>query len=92
MRASRIHDGGKSSSTTSANGLKTLKECRVSDDQNAITVSIGGQPGRPHVTSATRMAHSGVSENRCRVHAFSLAAASAFSDLRLSDLIMTSGE
>ena len=88
MRASRVHDGGKSLSTTSDNALKTLKECRVSDGQNAITVSIGGQPGRPQVTSATRIAHSGIREKRRRVQSFNLAAASAFPVLRLSDFIM----
>lgn len=85
MRASRIHDGGKSSSTTSDNGLKTLNECRPSADQNAITVSIGGQPGSPHATSATMMVHSGPSENRRRVQSFKRVPASAFSVRRFGD-------
>src|SRR6187200_546104 len=62
-----IQYGGRSSSVTSATGLNTLKWCRVSSDQNAITVSIGGQPGTAQDTSATRIAPS-PSENRARTH------------------------
>lgn len=85
MRASRIHDGGKSSSTTSDSGLKTLNECRPSAVQNTITVSIGGQPGSPQATSATIMVHSGPSENRRRVQSFKRVTASALSALRFGD-------
>ncbi len=44
--------------------LNTLKWCRVSSDQNAITVSIGGQPG-----TAQNLVHQiapSPSENRAR--------------------------
>ena len=54
--AALYQDGGRSSHTTSATGLNTLKWCRRSSDQNAITVSSGGHPGTAQATSATRTA------------------------------------
>jgi len=45
MMASFIQEGGKSSSTTSSRGLKTLKLCRRPERvQNAMTVSFGDNP------------------------------------------------
>ena len=82
-RQRRPHQaGGRSSSVTSATGLNTLKWCRRSSDQNAITVSIGGQPGTAQATCATRIAAS-PSEKRRRTHSLTRSSAAVCSGLFL---------
>src|SRR5258707_2660743 len=80
MSAFFIHAGGRSSATTSASGLNTLKWCRVSASvQNATTVSSGGQPGSAQATSVTRIAASCGSLKRTRVHSFARSRACRYS-------------
>src|SRR6266436_8257539 len=80
MSAFFIHAGGRSSATTSASGLNTLKWCRVSASvQNATTVSSGGQPGSTQATSVTRIAASSGSLKRERVHSFTRSRACRYS-------------
>src|SRR5262249_39180212 len=79
--------GGRSCSVTSATGLNTLKWCRRSPDQNAITVSIGGQPGTAQATSATRIAAS-PSENRARTASRTRSRAAVCSGLFLANANM----
>ncbi len=70
-RASFIQRGGRSASTTSTTGLKTLKARGSSGlGQKLIAVCTGGNPGRSRVTSSTRTAAPGASANRARVQLF----------------------
>ena len=59
-----MNAGGRSSSITSASGLKTLKWWRPAAVQNTMWVSTGGQPGTPQATSDTMMVTSSVSVKR----------------------------
>ncbi len=89
MIASFIQEGGKSSSVTATNRLKTLKLWRRSGAvQNVTTDSIGGQPGSPHATSATNTVVSGVNPNRRRVQSATRVAADACSGVRFDRLIV----
>jgi hypothetical protein len=88
MMACFIHDGGKSSSMTAIKGLNTLKLWRTSGAvQNVTTVSIGGQPGNPHATSATDTVQWAGKANRSRVQSATRTTAEECSDVRLDRLI-----
>lgn len=89
MIADFIHQGGSSSSAISRTPLKNLNWCRISGaDQKATTVSTGGQPGTPQLSSATNTTASSSSRKRRRVHRFSRATARLYPAPRLGPNII----
>eukprot|EP01037_Dinobryon_pediforme_P002089 gene2089-2126_t len=81
-----IHHGGRSSSAASITVLNSLNWWRTPGaDQNATTVSKGGQPGWLHSTCATETTASSGSLKRSRVQPRSRSMASRVSRLRARD-------